>query len=193
MSIKNGSQWGEKLEHIRDDHLVRYRHAATLFSNKKVIDAACGVGYGSSILQHSGCTVDAYDISGEAIAHARVYFQGAGTVYHHANLYDVVFPKSDVAISFETIEHLDHPRGFLIRLRQAVKELIGSVPNEDVNPFNKSGHKWHARHYTPNEIHTLLVSAGWTVTGMMSQHGKRRKAAEIQNNTDGMTLVFTAI
>ena len=45
------------LDGFREDHLARYHFAAQRLAGKKVVDAGCGVGYGSFILAEAGCNV----------------------------------------------------------------------------------------------------------------------------------------
>ena len=47
-------QVSDTLEGIRADHRARYEWAAGRLAGKKVVDAACGVGYGAKILPNSG-------------------------------------------------------------------------------------------------------------------------------------------
>ena len=54
---------------IYNEHLVRYQLAAKLARGKKVLDIACGSGYGANILAEAGAAqVIAVDISSEAVA-----------------------------------------------------------------------------------------------------------------------------
>ncbi|MBI4372786.1 MAG: methyltransferase domain-containing protein [Candidatus Omnitrophica bacterium] len=99
---------------ILEDHLERYRYACSYVEGKKVLDVAWGTAYGDMLLKQRGKAeeVVTLDISGkeyESIPNA----------------------PYDVVTSFETIEHLENPEGFLKTLHQALKpggELIISAP-----------------------------------------------------------------
>ena len=57
---------------VRYQHLERYRWAAKFVAGKRVLDVACGTGYGTAILANAGATqVDGFDCSPEAVAFAR--------------------------------------------------------------------------------------------------------------------------
>ena len=52
------------------EHYQRYRLAAQLVKGKKVLDAACGEGYGSSLLAEEAEEVTGLDIDKEAVENA---------------------------------------------------------------------------------------------------------------------------
>ena len=52
------------------EHYQRYRFAAAFVEGKKVLDAACGEGYGSSILSEKAKEVTGLDISAETVENA---------------------------------------------------------------------------------------------------------------------------
>ena len=57
---------------IEEDHLARYDFACKFVNRKKVLDIACGMGYGSKMLSKAGALcVDGVDISEEAIEYAK--------------------------------------------------------------------------------------------------------------------------
>jgi 2-polyprenyl-3-methyl-5-hydroxy-6-metoxy-1,4-benzoquinol methylase len=62
-------QWGETVSEIKTDHVKRYELAAK-YAKGRVLDAACGCGYGSSILYAMGTEVVAVDASADAIGWA---------------------------------------------------------------------------------------------------------------------------
>ncbi|MGB5290998.1 MAG: class I SAM-dependent methyltransferase, partial [Lysobacterales bacterium] len=53
------------------EHYHRYALASRWCIDKHTLDAACGEGYGSSMLARSAASVEGVDISPEAIEHAR--------------------------------------------------------------------------------------------------------------------------
>src|SRR5438552_8798835 len=52
------------------EHIGRYRFAAEAVRGKRVLDVACGSGYGCAILAETAAEVVGVDISAEAVAHA---------------------------------------------------------------------------------------------------------------------------
>src|SRR5688572_17038072 len=58
--------------HMFWEHVYRYRFAASYAPGRRVLDIACGEGYGSAALLKAGAaSVIGVDISAEAVAHAR--------------------------------------------------------------------------------------------------------------------------
>jgi predicted RNA methylase len=61
--LHKATWWGTAQEHI-----ARYLFAARFVANKVVLDAACGSGYGSAYLRHSGAKqVVGVDLCAEAL------------------------------------------------------------------------------------------------------------------------------
>ena len=60
-------------------HLKRYEFARPHCVDKAVLDAGCGVGYGSAFLGETARSVVGVDVSSEAIDYARARY-GAGNV-----------------------------------------------------------------------------------------------------------------
>jgi len=178
------------LDGIRADHLARYRWAAQrLPAASRVIDVACGVGYGARILAEAGHRVLAIDNDPEAIAYAREHYAHRRIRYRQADasaLGDLSGFAPDAAVSFETIEHLADPAPLLTALR-AAPLLLASVPNETVFPFR--GYLHHHRHYTAAEFTDLLRETGWQPRLWFGQADAH---SDVLPNVEGRTLVAEA-
>jgi len=178
------------LEGIRRDHVARYFWTAELMPpGSRVADVACGVGYGSRILADAGHTVKAYDNSEQAIDYANQHYPHLNASYNVADaaVADFGTDAFDVAVCFETIEHLEDPLPMLMALHRASPRLIASVPNEERFPFKN--YKFHHRHYTRPEFLALLQDAGWIVTGWYGQEGPE---SDVKPNMNGRTVIVTA-
>jgi SAM-dependent methyltransferase len=165
-------QTAPTLDGIRFDHVARYRWATRrLELHSRVVDFACGVGYGSKILHDAGHEVFGYDRSSDAIEYARRFYPGP--------TYEVAVDTCptgtvDAAVCFETLEHVPAPTALLRSFAAAGAELLlASVPNEDVIQFD-DGRAWpfHLRHYTRAEFRQLLTSTGWGITALWGQLGR---------------------
>lgn len=175
------------VEGIRRDHVARYEWIAKHIPGKcKVLDIACGIGYGSNLLAKAGHSVVGMDIDAEAIAYARKYYahprarfalQDAGEAF--------TTDKVDVAVSLETIEHIEDPRSLLKTLRGVSSRLIVSVPNEDVFP-HEGKVAFHFRHYTPGQFIALLQECGWGVEHWFCQEGPE---SEVEEGAHGRTII----
>lgn len=191
MSLNSGErQVTPNISEIRADHTARYRFAASIIpKNSRVIDAACGIGYGSKILAEAGHTIRAFDIDSTTLQYADNHYAHDNISYRHADFnYHFAHVESDVAVSFETIEHIRDPRNLLKSLR-AAKVLIVSVPNEDVMPWRREDGSitaFHFRHYTKAQFETLLHSCGWFVREWYGQKGAE---SDVELDVNGRTLI----
>lgn len=163
-------QVGPTRSQIRPDHTERYFFAGRHLRGKAVIDAGCGVGYGSHILTDFECTVYGYDRSEEAIEYASKHYSNLSTLYEVGNVekHDLDDIQADAVVAFEVLEHLAHPERALRRWRRAARQLIVSVPNEARFPFGGSV-TFHVRHYTKDELRELLAENGWKVVAWYGQ------------------------
>ena len=143
-----------------DAHLVRYRLAAEqIRTGDRVLDAACGLGYGSYLLASlSRCaSVLGVDGSDYAITYAqenfaanesRLSFRKGWLPDDLASLADASF---DVIVSFETLEHIQDPAGLLAefdRLLRPGGRVIASVPNDWSDETGKDPNPHHLHVYT---------------------------------------------
>ncbi|ABR47904.1 Methyltransferase type 11 [Alkaliphilus metalliredigens QYMF] len=119
------------------EHIARYQFARKLCKGR-VLDIACGVGYGSPILIRHNPQIDelvGIDISPEAIDYAKQHYRFLETSYYvddalNKNLYKT-YGTFDTIVSFETIEHLEEDEVFVKNLYNLLKPggtLIISTP-----------------------------------------------------------------
>lgn len=187
-------QVGASLEDIRDDHKERYIWAAErLNKSDDVIDAGCGVGYGSALLAARANSVYAIDISEDAIAYANKYWAKPNISHAVEDLsfFSIAKPQRfDAIVAFEVIEHLIEPRLFLMRAFEALKSggrIFVSVPNENVIPHTVSLNPFHFKHYTIIEIRNLMLECGFDVKKVASQNIK-----EITEGDSGRFMILEA-
>jgi 2-polyprenyl-3-methyl-5-hydroxy-6-metoxy-1,4-benzoquinol methylase len=123
------------------EHTERYDFAASLLRpDDIVIDAACGVGYGSAMLAEHCKHVYGYDRSPEAVAYAVSHYQSENIEFKILDLDEADLLECDVFVSFETVEHLSQPKTFLEKAKGLAGRLIvlstPIVPTLDFNPFH---------------------------------------------------------
>ena len=92
---------------IELEHLHRYLLASRLSLGKRVLDIACGEGYGSSLMSQSALSVIGVDIAADAVAHAKAKYQASNLEFRIGSCAAIPLPDHsvDVVVSFETIEH----------------------------------------------------------------------------------------
>lgn len=180
------------LDGIRADHTARYRWAVEqIFAVKKnatVIDVACGIGYGSNILAEAGFRVTAIDRDAEAIAYGRAHYAHPNITFRVADADRLGrLPRADVAVCFETIEHIEDPSVLLRTLAGHTSVLLASVPNEKKFPWRR--HKFHFRHYTRRQFVDLLGSCGFAAEEWW---GQETSESEVAKSVNGRTLIVSA-
>ncbi len=160
------------LGHI--DHMVRYAFAASFVGGKRVLDITCGSGYGSQFMALQGASeVVGVDIDKSAIEYARKLHQHQLVSYLQADAHSVPQLEDasfDVIVSFETIEHLERPRDFLLELRRLLKpggQLFLSCPNDyRVSPWIS---EFHIHKFKFTEFRDLIVNVFGKAT-FIGQH-----------------------
>ena len=146
-------------------HLARYSVARPFCSGRRVLDIACGQGYGSYLLHKWGATrVDGVDIAPEAIAAARHYFASPDVHYHEAaaeGLMELFEPGAfDLIVCLETIEHVADAEKLLRLLSQQLRPggtVIVSCPNDYwYYPTPSEGNPYHRRKFRFGEFRALF-------------------------------------
>ncbi len=118
------------------EHWHRYHFASRWTAGKRVLDVACGEGYGTALLARSAAHAVGVDISQEAIAHAHRAYAGLPNVrFLCAPCTSIPLPDAsvDVAVSFETIEHISGQQPFIAELARVLAPggvLVLSCPNK---------------------------------------------------------------
>jgi len=123
---------------IAYEHWHRYAFARRFAAGKRVLDAACGEGYGSALLGTVASSIVGVDIDASSIAHASArYGEGDRVRFVTGSCTSLPLPDAsmDAVVSFETIEHLgaaEQPK-MLAEFARVLKPdglLVISSPNK---------------------------------------------------------------
>jgi ubiquinone/menaquinone biosynthesis C-methylase UbiE len=159
-----------------DAHMARYHLVANYIRDgDTVLDAACGMGYGSNLLawQSAASRVIGADIDHDAVVYATENFSSRdGRLSFRvadAQRLDFMPDNSvDLFVSFETLEHVPHPETLIAEAKRVLRpsgRIIVSVPNLWVNEkgVDPNPHHLHVYDWTRlvKEIrsHFLLEAA----------------------------------
>ena len=153
-------------------HVARYLFAKNHVENCRVLDIACGTGYGINILLAAGAQlVVGVDIDQEAGLGAQKNLTSRAGQVIVADGCQLPFADGsfEVITSFETLEHLTERPRFLSELKRVMApkgRLILSTPNANhTQPINgKPVNPYHVFEYTPEELGTELRSHFSNVT-----------------------------
>lgn len=154
----------ECVREIRYEHIHRYAFAQAFVRGRKVLDAACGEGYGSALLAEFADSVVGVDISEDAIGHARQRYSSENLEFRQGDCTDLPFgdDQFDCIISFETLEHLEDQQGLLQAFRRVLRPdgfLLISTPDKAIYT-DKQGNRneYHVSELYRGEFEELLGS-----------------------------------
>ena len=143
-------------------HLKRYEFARQFCAGREVLDAGCGVGYGTAFLGETARRVVGVDLDEKAIEYARRRYSPENVEFLHADVTALPLADDsfDVACSFEAIEHVRDPEALVAELRRVVRAdgvCVLSTPHvertttEPDNPF-------HTVELAPEDLTRILRS-----------------------------------
>jgi ubiquinone/menaquinone biosynthesis C-methylase UbiE len=133
------------------EHLHRYALAFGLAKRKRVLDVACGEGYGANLLARVASKVIGVDLDAGAIAHAKAKYRRRNLHFVQGSCAEIPCDdhSMDLVASFETIEHISEHDQFLSEIKRVLAPggiLIISSPHraeyqkvsETANPFHEA-------------------------------------------------------
>jgi SAM-dependent methyltransferase len=149
-------QMGEGM--VAAEHLCRYWWAAQFAPGRRVLDAGCGIGYGSNMLAEAGAAeVHGVDIA-EPVIEAAAQGAGPGVTFTTGDVaaLDLDAESSDLVVCFEVIEHVVDTDAVLDELARVLAPgglLLISSPNRD---RYVPGNPHHRYEFLPDELKAEL-------------------------------------
>ena len=150
----------DRSDHQAAQHWARYEFACQFLPARRVLDCACGLGYGTALLKaRGGAACVGIDICQQTIDAARKRYGGPGVEFVSADALALdphTLGAFERIVSLETIEHLPEPQRFLDVLKPLLAPdgvLILSCPNDAHFAIENPYHLWRA---DPAELQTWL-------------------------------------
>ena len=100
-------------------HLVVYEWIAARAHGRRVVDLACGEGYGSAVLGRTAASVVGVDANPEAFEHARLKYTSE-TVSFERTMIELWQGDADCVVFLQTIEHVQDAGAVLERIREQI-------------------------------------------------------------------------
>ncbi|URW75425.1 bifunctional 2-polyprenyl-6-hydroxyphenol methylase/3-demethylubiquinol 3-O-methyltransferase UbiG [Sphingomonas donggukensis] len=152
----------------------------TPLEGRTALDMGCGAGLLAEPLARLGAAVTAVDAAAENIGAARVHAAGVGLDidYRVGGVEAVAGRRFDLVVSFEVIEHVTDPAGFVAGLAGVLAPgglMLLSTPNrtplsraamitlgEGLGQIPRGTHDWD-KFLTPDELGEILAGVGMRV------------------------------
>jgi SAM-dependent methyltransferase len=169
-----------------DAHVFRYQLAARFVRpGDVVLDAACGLGYGSHLIWTGTKASKVIGIDGSEYA-AKYASSNFGYADEGLEFREGFLPQClhsipdnsvDLVVSFETLEHVEDPEGLLAEFDRVLApggRFIGSVPNDWSDETGEDPNPFHLHVYTLEKFRQQL-RARFAVEKFFSQTADRVK------------------
>ncbi len=175
-------------------HLAVYEWIAARTAGQRVIDMACGEGYGSDLLAQRAATVVGVDANPEAHEHARLRYPRPNLRFAR-DLVESFSEPCDAVVFLQTIEHLQDPGAVLEHFRSLLAAGLerggegGRAPAVYLSTPNvltlapkgapRSDNPWHVHEYKAGEFEALCRAhfGGVEMYGLF--HARKLRAHEL--------------
>ncbi|GAA0508494.1 hypothetical protein GCM10011581_19510 [Saccharopolyspora subtropica] len=149
------------------EHYHRYALAARFVRGKRVLDLACGEGYGSALLAAEGAEVVGVDIDPATVEHAQRNYGGRDVTFHVGSITDPDLLADakpfDVIVCFEAIEHVEDHDAVLRLVKSRLVQgglFFSSTPDTAVYSHEHGNdNPYHVKELTAREYEELLEGA----------------------------------
>ena len=167
-------------------HLAVYEWIGARVIGRRVLDMACGEGYGSEVLWRSAASVVGVDANPEAHEHARLRYPRQNLRFERGLVETYGEPGTfDAVVFLQTIEHVQDPVAVLEHFAELLAPgcvAFVSTPNLltlAVPGADKSDNPWHVKEYRAGEFRPLCESVFGTVELLGLFHARRLRLHEL--------------
>jgi SAM-dependent methyltransferase len=165
-------------------HLAVYEWIGARVIGRRVVDMACGEGYGSEVLARGAESVVGVDANPEAHEHARLRYRRQNLRFER-DLVDHFAEPCDAVVFLQTIEHVEDPGAVLEHFKSLIAPdgvVYVTTPNVltlAAPGAEKSDNPWHVREYRAHEFRALCRAHFPRVEMLGLFHARKLRAHEL--------------
>jgi SAM-dependent methyltransferase len=165
---------------------------------RRVVDLACGEGYGSAELARTAASVVGVDANPDAFEHARLKYPGPKLRFER-NMIELWDGDVDCVVFLQTIEHVQDPDAVLARIRDLVGPRgIAYVSTPNVLTLapegeERSGNPWHIKEYRAEEFRALCERHFGSVELLGLFHARKLRAHQVAIERLGWDSIHAAL
>jgi SAM-dependent methyltransferase len=162
-------------------HVAVYEWIAERVAGLRVVDLACGEGYGSDLLARTAAEVIGVDANPDAYDHARAKYTRENLSFERG-LVEEFETERDAVVFLQTIEHIHEPDRLLDQIARVAPVAYVSTPNRLTlaGPHAvKSENPWHLREYDAGQYRELLEPHFAEVELLGLFHARKLRAHEL--------------
>lgn len=165
-------------------HLAVYEWIAEQVQGLRVIDMACGEGYGSDVLARRASSVVGVDANPDAHEHARLRYRRENLRFAR-DLVETFREPADAVVFLQTIEHVQDAPAVLSHFRSLVGDdgvAYVSTPNVlTLAPkgAERSDNPWHVHEYKASEYEQMCRGVFCHVEMYGLFHARKLRAHEL--------------
>jgi 2-polyprenyl-3-methyl-5-hydroxy-6-metoxy-1,4-benzoquinol methylase len=164
-------------------HLAVYEWITARVAGARVIDMACGEGYGSDVLARNARSVVGLDANPEAHEHARRRYAAPGLRFERGVVENYGEAGSyDAVVFLQTIEHVQDPTAVLEHFRSLLAPGgVAYITTPNVLTLapagaEKSENPWHIKEYRAEEFRALCTPVFGQVELLGLFHARKLRA-----------------
>jgi SAM-dependent methyltransferase len=180
-------------------HLVVYEWIARRVAGLRVVDLACGEGYGSDVMAAAGArSVVGVDANPEAHEHARLRYVRPNLRFER-DLVETFSEPCDAVVFLQTIEHVQNPDEILERCKSLVgPDGVVYVTTPNVLTLapegaERSGNPWHVKEYRPEEFRALCEAHFSRVELLGLYHARKLRLHELAIEHAGWDAIHAGL
>jgi 2-polyprenyl-3-methyl-5-hydroxy-6-metoxy-1,4-benzoquinol methylase len=146
--------------------LGRYLFSIKYVKNKRVLDTACGLGWGSYLISDYPQSLISVDIDDKSLNFARKKWKSNKMEFKHLSILELskLENKFDMVLGYEVIEHLTYKDGetYIQEIGKVLDSkgrliLSSYFPNlEEEARISEKKNKFHPHIYTKSEMNSIL-------------------------------------